>query len=56
VIKTNPAYLEIFRDFEERRVRYRCYAENIIECKVKHITTWIIENQFDVINFALLHQ
>lgn len=36
----NTTYLEIIRNFEERRVRYGCYLDDILECKVKHIASW----------------
>jgi hypothetical protein len=37
--KADTAYLEIFRNLEERRVRYNCYLDDILEGEVKCITT-----------------
>jgi hypothetical protein len=37
--KAKTAYLEIFRNLEEGRMRYNCYLDDILEREVKYVTT-----------------
>jgi len=37
--KANTAYLEVFRNLEEGRMRYSCYLDDILEREIKCVTT-----------------
>ena len=37
--KENTAYLEIFRNLEEGRMRYNCNLNDILEREIKCVTT-----------------
>jgi hypothetical protein len=38
-VKTETAYLEIFRNLEQGRVRYNSYLDDMVESEVKCIST-----------------
>lgn len=42
------AYMEIFWNIEERRVRYSCHLDFVVEREVKCITTLSISKQVNI--------